>query len=85
VKGDNDGGRAFPVLHTIDGNWVKEPCAEHSGMSLRDYFAAKALPAVLAEMWGMGTHDSPIPPTAARFAYKVADAMLKARATGEAA
>lgn len=59
-----DGGRAFPLESVQDGNqfvvW---------GMSMRDYFAAKALA-------GM-TPDS-ADAMAAR-AYERADAMLKAR------
>jgi hypothetical protein len=37
-----DGGPAFPVMHSIDGNWVKTPREEYMGLSLRDYFAAHA-------------------------------------------
>jgi hypothetical protein len=48
-------------------------------MTLRDYFAAKAIPAVLAELWNQGKHEFPIQPLAAKFSYEVADAMLKAR------
>ena len=32
-----------------------------------------------AELWQQGEHSSPIPPLAAKFAYQLADAMLKAR------
>jgi hypothetical protein len=49
--------------------------ADHPGMSLRDYFAAKAMPGILvapwAEDWTFGR--------CAEAAFKVADAMLKAR------
>jgi hypothetical protein len=48
-------------------------------MTLRDYFAAAVLAAVLKELWQQGEHSSPIPPLAAKFAYEMADAMLKAR------
>jgi hypothetical protein len=37
------------------------------------------LAAVLKELWQQGEHSSPIPPLAAKFAYEMADAMLKAR------
>lgn len=58
---------AFPVV--VDG-YVQD------GMTLRDYFAAKAMQGLLAayperERWG--THDY------ARIAYEQADAMLNAR------
>jgi hypothetical protein len=70
----NNGGSAFPRAGT-----PKEYSGyvEHSeGMTLRDYFAAKAMQGLLAayperERWG--THDY------ARIAYEQADAMLKAR------
>lgn len=65
------GGPAFPIdLGAIDGcqtTWL--------GMTLRDYFAAQAL--VANKGWTAGTADD-----AARDAYTVADALLKAR--GEA-
>lgn len=51
------------------------------GMTLRDYFAAKALPAVIAD-WVQtdDIHADPeIPEVIARDCYIVADAMLKAR------
>ena len=56
---------AFPVVSEIMGH-----CA---GMSLRDYFAAKA-------MQGMLTRPGSVNPAQdAVFAYHVADAMLEAR------
>lgn len=69
-----DGGPAFPSLHSIDGNWIKEPRPEFSGMSLRDYFAAHALAGLLAS----GPHDCEAPGIA-HDAYLFADAMLAAR------
>ena len=74
----NNGGPAFPAsYYTDDGEWAKR-----DGMTLRDYFAAKAMPACYAEYcthaniqgfdegWNMGV---------ALDAYAMADAMLKAR------
>lgn len=46
-----------------------------SGMSLRDYFAAKAMAAVLVDCANDG-HDGPF---VAELAYGIADAMLAAR------
>jgi len=63
-------GPAFPTPPGIQHN---------DGMTLRDYFASAALAAVLKELWQQGEHSSPIPPLAAKFAYQLADAMLKAR------
>jgi len=57
-----DDGAAFPVAHS----YLIQP-----GMSLRDYFAAKAMQA-LAQKY---SHEGDI----SRNAYKIADAMLKAR------
>lgn len=66
------------------------PWGEHGdqlgGMSLRDYFAAKAMTAIL----GVSPDEVPKPllpeffDTVARYSYQMADAMLKARAQPEA-
>ena len=52
------------------------------GMTLRDYFAAKAMPAVIADWLNTGdiAQDFEIPEVIARDCYIVADAMLKERA-----
>lgn len=63
----NDGGPAFPVPYEFMG----------PGMSLRDYFAAKAMQGMLADpevIPNIGT---------ATTAYEMADAMLRARSKGE--
>lgn len=77
----NDGGPAFPlpegqVLHNPEHGFVEaEDHARYheSGMSLRDYFAAKALAPAFP---GMSTRDVQY---AAEAAYELADAMLAAR------
>ena len=56
-----DDGAAFPVAHS----YLIQP-----GMSLRDYFAAKAMQALAQGNYFDAT---------ARQAYMIADAMLKAR------
>jgi hypothetical protein len=69
-----DGGSAFPVP-----GWPDD--ASFNGMTLRDYFAAKALPVVQAGCQ-MSRADFLHPDQfemAAIDAYKLADAMLKAR------
>lgn len=48
-----------------------------NGMTLRDYFAAKAMQAAIADFSGMATHNNP--EHFATFAYIVADAMMKQR------
>ena len=66
------GGPAFPMIRDMrySPEWDHEP-----GMTLRDYFAAKALPAVMTinDMGGTVATDC-------LAAYAYADAMLKARA-----
>ncbi len=62
-----DGGPAFP----------SRPADMESGMTLRDYFAAKAMQGLLAQ--SNGTALSSDVSIAAEYAYKTADAMLKAR------
>ena len=47
-----------------------------TGMTLRDYFAAKAMQAMLAD----ATNPDPSPSSISVWAYRHADAMLKARA-----
>lgn len=59
----NDGGPAFPATY---------PCGP-SGMTLRDYFAAKAMQGMLAASEPYSTEEL------ARYGYEVADAMLAAR------
>lgn len=71
----NNGGPAFPAT-----NWSKDGdfLGDNQGMTLRDYFAAKALPTLLreyrdeVEAGGTGFNVS-------EDAYAIADAMLKAR------
>lgn len=66
---------AFPV--TSD-NYANRYCEQ--GMSLRDYFAAKALTGVLY-MVAHGAHDKASSATGcAAEAYALADAMMSARA-----
>ena len=86
----NDGGPAFPVLHTIDGNWVKNPLDEFKGMSLRDYFAAAALKGMCAGLTRF-CEDEPAksagiivnrPNDLSEIAYTYADAMLEERKKG---
>ena len=67
----NDGGPAFPIIGgTAD---------YHYGMTLRDYFAAKAMQGLIASheegyWWKCNTYTM-----GAKYSYRFADAMLKAR------
>lgn len=52
-----EGGPAFPPRMNSDGNGYQD---QH-GMSLRDYFAAHAIPAAVASFRdGLGTRDRPL-------------------------
>jgi len=74
MSNTNTGGPAFPSP-VIDVD-------DHAGMTLRDYFAAKALPAIYKDTcecarvdgWPDGWRDE-----VAAEAYELADAMIKAR------
>jgi len=71
----NDGGPAFP--RTVAAGYKDESC---EGMSLRDYFAAKAMIGFVNDAY-FGTNAKPHDPWPwiAEQSYKAADAMLKAR------
>ena len=64
----DDGGAAFP---TQQSEFQFAP-----GMTLRDYFAAKAMQGMLANDWEV---DPPFGESCARRAYCMADLMLAAR------
>jgi hypothetical protein len=74
---NNTGGPAFPV--------IKHNMATHDGMSLRDFFAAKAMQGIYAcpdhvtEPDGSGGPDPLTDSDIARLAYAMADAMLHER------
>jgi hypothetical protein len=62
---------AFPSSNEVTLNdWVS---SGHSGMTLRDYFAAKAMQGMMVDV------EQPRCIYIADTAYKMADAMLKAR------
>ena len=67
MKNTNTGGPAFPPSN---------PGYAH-GMTLRDYFAAKAMQGLLAQ--SQGTALGSRVEAAAEYAYAMADAMLEAR------
>jgi hypothetical protein len=70
----NDGGPAFPS--TIQYFHDDKNANEEQDMTLRDYFAAKAMPQFI----DFGTRsDDEYFELSARAAYLMADAMLKAR------
>lgn len=73
------GGPAFPGLEYLGaeskGEWRDKP---YDGMTLRDYFAAKALQGIMQNDHVDGQGDDT---RHAALAYRYADAMLAARST----
>lgn len=71
----NTGGPAFPIQGHSTRNGQGFQLVMADGMTLRDYFAAKALQCYMVnEVWHANTYKA-----AAKVSYAVADAMLKAR------
>jgi len=71
---DNDGGPAFPRTGYIseEGGYEAHP---ENGMTLRDYFAAKAMSSLIP----MYDIDLPDDEKMTKEAYQIADGMLAAR------
>jgi len=92
----DDGGPAFP-LHTptwhedVNERGAYEGRDFTMGMSMRDYFAAKAMAAMICEpqwgatatglVWKFCSDNLPLDEAYATSAYVLADSMLKARLT----
>ncbi len=70
---ENHGGPAFPHIRKPVAPGVEEDITS-GGMSLRDYFAAKAMQGRLANPDWLCSDDR-----TATEAYQIADAMLRAR------
>jgi hypothetical protein len=70
MSNTNTGGPAFP---TEAYDLERQTVVREEGMTLRDYFAAKAMQGMLACPGSIRVNDD------ANFAYQMADAMLKAR------
>ncbi|WP_312631560.1 hypothetical protein [Pantoea piersonii] len=79
----NTGGPAFPVpgYKFVDEQHFTKYAKAVSGMSLRDYFAAKLMHAVIGSLNGSVTGEEKPGDFDyyAECAYKMADAMLRAR------
>lgn len=69
---DKTGGAAFPRSATEGDTWFQRGAA---GMTLRDYFAGKAMEGYLTHAACADSECSLI----AKWAYEMADAMLAAR------
>ena len=88
MKTINDGGPAFPAsLYKLENG--QESSVPHIGMTLRDYFGAHALAALInqlantskadKEMKQLGMCEGQFDRLCAKCAYDYADAMLAAR------
>lgn len=80
----NTGGPAFPKAGNefSEMEWV--PAAAESGMTLRDYFAAKAMQSQMLntkemDYWAQDYSVNEMWIFCAKNAYRMADAMLKVR------
>jgi hypothetical protein len=74
MSNTNTGGPAFPAPSGWDsqGNWCRN-YTDSEGMTLRDYFAAKAMQGYVGQGKSYDFADI------AQASYRLADAMLKAR------
>lgn len=81
MKKELNGGVAFPGIHSLEINASKDEIkmTGDSGMTLRDYFAAKAIMGMLASCTNGTTYSLE---SAARNAYEFADVMIKERERG---
>lgn len=84
----NDGGPAFARSFSYDEEPGLKPLREpaQEGMSLRDYFAKGAMESLIPEVSPTEPRaprsDYEVPDIVATWAYRFADAMLRARETG---
>ena len=77
MNNKDNGGPAFPIsdVMALDPRTIDEMVSLAHGMTLRDYFAAKAMQGMLACPVQVASDQY----MTARDAYSVADAMLEAR------
>ena len=82
-NGKDDGGSAFPVCGLSLRNDQHFMEVWHTGMSLRDYFAAAALPRMMDLLRRSSIDAKLAAATVAKASYEVADAMLSERAKSQ--
>ena len=76
----DDGGPAFPVIHEVPPQPGQEKAISvNSGITMRDYFAAKAVQSLMSHEIYRTENDETFAQAHARQAYEYADAMLAAR------
>lgn len=66
---------AFPIQSV----YIEDEATNSRGMTLRDYFAAKAMEAVIINSDRKSTNVEEVDLWVGNYAYIVADAMMKAR------
>lgn len=81
---EDGGGKAFPGAYMghcdKEGHAPECGCYVDTGMTLRDYFAGKALPAIVAGSMELAKLGQKVDHCKqAKAAYRLADEMLKAR------
>lgn len=81
MSNTNTGGPAFPPPLDVTLMAALTPQTGALGMTLRDYFAAKAMPTIAHEIYSMRQEvvDTTVPAFIAKMAYEYADAMMEAR------
>lgn len=72
---EETGGPAFPVQSV----YIEDEETNSHGMTLRDYFAAKSMQAVITDSMNHNDGGAVYYTEVAEISYEMADAMLKAR------
>ena len=72
--------KAYPTTYRNYDESISTDC---SGMDLRDYFAAKAMQAIIGKSDDKSINIVEIDNWIGHYSYTVADAMMKARNTNE--
>lgn len=75
----DNGGPAFPGEPATRFGEANE---YNQGMTMRDYFAAKAMQSYITIRINSGIGEDNFDPLISKWAYEMADAMLKARGEG---
>lgn len=78
----DNGGPAFPHVGTTFNHdyGEREAVTTEPGVTVRDYFAAKAMQALVQTPMCEWPEIEPVSPSISTTAYRIADEMLKARA-----
>ena len=69
----------FPITRAENIDGKVTVFTEETGITLRDYFAAKAMQGFVASIGIVATTQGPTDADIARYSYDLADAMIEAR------